>query len=115
MDGMNKLLGGVAVLAALGLAWEFQKAEPIEATARADATASEAPEGGIGIGETALLGDGAARVFLSGVSDGSARIAVNGFDTQTLAVGESAAAGDCSVTLDAIGGGKARFGYNCNS
>jgi len=113
MEGTNKLLAGVAVIAALGLAWEAQKADPISNAPRA-ASAAPAPEGGIGAGETALLADGAARVFVSRVDSaaGTARVAVNGFDTVTLAVGETADTDACAVSLDAVGGGKASFSCN---
>lgn len=119
MEGSGRLLAGIAVIAALGIAWEARKAGPIENTPRTTAQASvatEPPEGGVGPGETALLGEGAARVFVSRVDAGGARVAINGFDTATLAVGENAALaeGGCNVTLTAVGGGKAAFGYACS-
>lgn len=121
MIGTDKLLAGVAVIAALGLVWEFQKADPIDNSAQpkpAQASVStEPPEGGVAPGETAILGDGAARVFVSRVDADAARVAVNGVDTLMLAVGDSAAIADtgCSVTLSAVGGGRAAFGYACGS
>ncbi|ETX28549.1 hypothetical protein [Roseivivax isoporae] len=74
------------------------------------------PEG-VGMGETAMLGDGAARVFVSGVSaDGlTARVAVNGISPQQVRVGESVPAGTegCTVSVDDIDRGHVTFGYAC--
>lgn len=121
MVGGDKLLAGIAVIAALGLVWELQKAGPIGNTVQPKAArvsvATAAPEGGVGPGETALLGDGAARVFVSRVDADAARVAVNGLETAQLAVGDAAVIGNtgCRVTLSAVGGGKAAFGYACDS
>ncbi|ARE39407.1 Flagellar hook-length control protein FliK [Rhodovulum sp. P5] len=120
MEGMNKLLVGLAVLAAAGIAFEAGNGgsdDKAETSTAPVAVATTAPAGGVGAGETALLGDGAARVFVSRVAADAARVAVNGFDTTTLTVGETAAVGDggCSVTLDAVGAGKASFSYACSS
>lgn len=119
-EGTNKLLAVIAVIAGLGLVWEAQKAEPIRndrgKAARVTSTADTPPEGGIGVGETAVLSEGAARVFVSRVAEDGARVAVNGVETATLAVGDTAAVGDsgCAVSLDAVGGGKASFSYACD-
>ena len=79
--------------------------------------ASAAPVEGFGPGETAVLSDGALRVFVSGVGDGSARLAVNGVQTVTVAVGEGveATAGDkaCTVTVEGIDRGRVALGYVC--
>jgi hypothetical protein len=57
------------------------------------------------------------RVFVSGVSDEGARIAVNGVQTVTLPVGEAieAKAGDqtCRVSVDAVDRGRVALGYTC--
>lgn len=72
---------------------------------------------GIGPGTAMVLGDGAARVFLSSVAaDGSAaRFAVNGLTLQTIAAGGSAKVDgtDCAVTVDSIDRGHVSFGYDC--
>lgn len=73
-----------------------------------------APEG-VKAGGVALLGDGAARVFVSRVAedDSTVRIAVNGLDLQTVSAGGSVAAGDCAVRVDQIDRGHVSFGYGC--
>lgn len=82
-------------------------------------TEAEMSGDGTGVGEIALVGDGAARVFVSGIAaDGSAaRIAVNGIATQAVAVGERAEVGDegCAVTVEAISGNRVSLGYACDS
>jgi hypothetical protein len=87
----------------------------------AAAAATEADSGGagdpdaIGIGQTVALGDGAVRVFLSGIlpDGGGARVAINGQAIETLATGDSTAAGDCTVTLSGIDGRRASFAAEC--
>ena len=67
-------------------------------------------------GQTVALGDGAARVFISGAdpSGESARIAVNGVATQTvepdsvIEVGE-----DCAITVEGIDRGHVDLSYAC--
>ena len=75
-----------------------------------------APEG-IAPGAAAVLGDGAARVFLSGVAaDGSsARIAINGQTLQVVPAGGKVTVEgtDCAVSVDAIDRGRVAFGYAC--
>lgn len=73
-----------------------------------------APEG-VTAGSVAMLGDGAARVFVSRVAedDSTARIAVNGLDMQTVSAGGTVSAGDCAVRVDQIDRGHVRFGYDC--
>lgn len=75
-----------------------------------------APEG-ITPGSAAVLGDGAAHVFLSSVSadDSSARIAVNGVDLQSVDTGGSVRVGDtrCRVSVDQIDRGHVSFSYIC--
>lgn len=89
------------------------------APAAADPAAAEsAPPDGISAGQTAVLSDGALRVFLSRVDDAAraARLRANGADL-TLTVGQSetvaSPAGDCRVTLDALGGGRASVSGAC--
>jgi hypothetical protein len=70
-----------------------------------------APEDGYPVGATALLAEGALRVFVSALAgDGaSARLAINGIDTQVIASGSSiaVAAGDqsCDLTVTGVGDG----------
>jgi hypothetical protein len=72
---------------------------------------------GLAPGETAMLGDGAAKVFVSAVSDKAktARIAVNGFTLQTVPSGGTAAVAgtDCKVSVDQIDRGRVSLGYAC--
>lgn len=78
-----------------------------------------APENGTRPGAVAVLADGKLRVFVSGVaSDGSsARIAVNGVQTQTVEPGASVEvkAGDaaCTLTVTGIGGGMVGLEASC--
>lgn len=86
------------------------------ATETASAEGSgETPENGFRPGQTAVLADGGLRVFISSLAgDGSAaRIAINGIDTQTVATGETVDAGDCSVTVTAVGGGAVGLEGSC--
>lgn len=81
-----------------------------------------APGERVGPGETLMLGDGAARIFLSSVSPETrtARVAIDGTSLQTLALGTPVEAGGCSITLtgiaapaatiDAVCGGKGSSG-----
>jgi hypothetical protein len=71
----------------------------------------------IGIGQTAVLADGALRVFLSRVdAEGqSARVAVNGQATETLVLGNGLTAGDCRVTLTGIEGREAIVDAVCGA
>ena len=70
-----------------------------------------APEDGYPVGATALLAEGALRVFVSGLAgDGaSARLAINGTETQVIASGSSiaVAAGEqsCDLTVTGVGEG----------
>lgn len=67
-------------------------------------------------GETLLLGDGAARVFLSSVSldSQSARVAIDGTGTQNISVGVPVTAGGCEITLTAIMAPSAMIDSNCD-
>lgn len=92
-------------------------AEAPEAAAL-EAAAAAAPVEGFGPGETAILGDGALRVFVSRIDAeaGTARLRVGGTDL-TLAAGASemlaGEGGACRLTLDAVGGGKAALSAAC--
>ncbi|WP_102959000.1 hypothetical protein [Mangrovicella endophytica] len=72
--------------------------------AAAPAAATDAPEkgaNGYGIGETAAFGE--KRVFVSGITDAGATLAVMGKSRQTVAPGASADLGNgCQVMLDRI-------------
>ncbi|MCA8879663.1 MAG: hypothetical protein KDA73_06810 [Rhodobacteraceae bacterium] len=72
---------------------------------------------GLAPGETAMLGDGAAKVFVSAVSDKAktARIAVNGFSLETVPSGGTAAVAgtNCKVSVDQIDRGRVSLGYAC--
>ncbi|WP_424932655.1 hypothetical protein [Amaricoccus macauensis] len=55
-------------------------------------------------GETLIIGEGAARIFLSAVSQDnqSARIAIDGTGVQTISLGRPVSSGGCDITLTAI-------------
>lgn len=89
-----------------------------EAPATAAPVMSDPPaEGSPGIGQTATLADGAVRVFVSRVTDGSARVAMNGLEMINLSVGQSrgvqTANAYCRVTLDAVGDRQAGLSALC--
>jgi hypothetical protein len=94
--------------------------EPASAApaAEAPASAAAAPTDGFSPGETAVLSDGALRVFVSRLDEagGTAHLRANGQDV-AVGVGQSAMVasegGDCRVTLDALGGGKAAVSGAC--
>ncbi|MGB0905692.1 MAG: hypothetical protein ACPGVJ_12415, partial [Mangrovicoccus sp.] len=68
-------------------------------------------------GSAVMLGDGAARVFLSSVSDAGdmVRVAVNGTGVKALEIGDALAVNDsCMVTVEDITDGQASFGYSCD-
>ncbi|WP_074218663.1 hypothetical protein [Rhodovulum sp. ES.010] len=72
----------------------------------------------VAVGETALFGDGAVRVFLARVDAeaGRARIALNGLETTTIAVGDSAdAGGGCALSVSGVEANRATFGYACGA
>ncbi|HDR29778.1 hypothetical protein [Rhodovulum sp.] len=109
VQGLGEVSGSVAQTAAAPAPAEAPEAAPKTAAAAAPGT---------GVGETAILADGAVRVFLSRVdaASGTARMAVNGLATTTLAMGESVAAdGACSVALGGVEGNRASLGYACGS
>ena len=69
-------------------------------------------------GQTAVLADGALRVFVSGVLNGEARLAVNGYTQKTvppsgahkLAIGEQS----CNVTVTGIREGAVSLTGDCS-
>lgn len=104
---------------------ECEGAEPEAASEAAseavvEAAAAPVPEGSgagtaIRIGETAVLADGALRVFLSAVDAeaGTARAAVNGAQLVSLTIGTPVEAGDCTVELTGIDGRSATVDGSC--
>ncbi|MBP7003321.1 hypothetical protein [Amaricoccus sp.] len=104
-----------------GLRGRISAPEPAAASGSegaAPAAASAPVEGGFAPGETAVLSDGAVRVFVSRIDEGAgtAAVRVNGAD-MTLAVGApqtlATEGGDCKLSLDAVGGGKAGVSAAC--
>lgn len=92
---------------------------PAEQTAAAVAPVDPGtPPEGLSAGRTAMLSDGALRVFVTRVDDagGAARLLVNGNDV-TLSVGDSETlagpSGECKVTLDAVDRGHAAITGAC--
>ncbi|MFT3972769.1 MAG: hypothetical protein QM699_04785 [Amaricoccus sp.] len=73
---------------------------------------------GTAAGTSVILADGAVRVFVSGVEDEMARIAVNGVTTQDVAVGDSidVASGEksCKVTVTGIDRGHVALDAACS-
>ncbi|HVH03777.1 MAG TPA: hypothetical protein VM891_12680 [Amaricoccus sp.] len=69
----------------------------------------------VAIGEVVAFGDGAARVFLSGVdrAGGTARVAINGPSASSVTLGEPAEAGTCTVTLTGFTETGATFEGDC--
>lgn len=88
------------------------------AAATEDGT-GEAPGPGageeLGIGQTTSFGDGALRVFLSSVrpEEGTARVAVNGVEASTLALGDPLRSGECSLSLTGFVPGGATLDGSC--
>jgi hypothetical protein len=116
--GLGETRDRVAALAAPKAdsgATEETGAEPSKPAAAA-AAPSAAPADGLGAGETRVLADGALRVFVSRVDDGSAKLFVNG-GSRTATAGESFAVetdgGSCTVKVGQIGGGKVEIGGQC--
>ena len=101
---------------------EFASA-PTTGTAGSAETAA-APAAGMAaaetrsVGETAVLADGALRVFVSRLDTeaGTARLSINGTDT-TLAVGDAATvaleSGDCAVSVVSIGADGVALASDC--
>lgn len=91
---------------------------PAGQEAAAPAAAPAAPENGAAPGEAAVVSDGALRVFVSRLDEekGTAHVRVNGTDL-VLALGKPQTVagqdGECQLTLDAVGGGKAAISGAC--
>ncbi len=70
-----------------------------------------------GIGKTAILGDGAARIYVSGVDTetNSARLAVKGLKLETYTGGSKIEldGSDCVATVEAVSAGAVSLGYLC--
>lgn len=116
-SGLAGLRGQIAAAPAAAPA-AASVAAPVAALAAAAPAASTAPVEGFAPGGTAILSDGALRVFVSRIDEaaGTATVRADGKDL-VLAVGEpqtlTGAAGECKVTLDALGGGKAAVSGAC--
>ena len=108
MDGLRAVLAGVGSRAGGASG---------EATAEAEAPAAQpAAEGEpVSIGSMIVFGEGAARVFLSGVDPeaGTARVAINGPAPTRVSVGEAVEAGTCSITLTGFAADGATFAGDC--
>jgi hypothetical protein len=80
-------------------------------------TAPAAPGAGeaVAIGQTVAFGDGAARLFLSGVdaAAGTARVAINGPVATTVSLDEPVEAGACTLTLTGFSDEGATFTGEC--
>lgn len=100
-----------------GSAAESAAGSQAESAAASEGGDTSLPEG-LTSGHTALLADGALRVFVSRVDDegGTARLSVNG-DLQTLSEGETVSVstddGSCAVTVDAIDRGHVSVSGSC--
>lgn len=126
-DAMSETLAGIresisaleSRLAAIETGAPAEPAPEAEAeTAAAEPAAEPEPEG-VTPGNVEMLADGALRVFVSAVddADGTARVAINGIETQMLRVGRSARVDvdgqSCSVTLDGIDRGHVQLSGSC--
>jgi len=72
---------------------------------------------GVTVGSTAVLGDGAARVFVSSVGalGDTARVAINGLTAQTVEPGTMVEIDrSCSVEIEGIDRGHVAVGYVCD-
>ena len=102
--------------AAASTAAPAAEATPAKSVASDASAETPRPDGAFSPGQTAMIADGAVRVFVSRVSDGAARLSING-DMVELAAEEYktvAAAGDyCRVSVGEIGGGAATIGALC--
>lgn len=94
--------------------------QPAPAAATPAATTPVVSEAeGRGVGQTVLLLDGAARVFISSIDadEGTARVAINGLDVQTVGSWHEAtfdAGGKfCTLAADSISSGKVALSASC--
>ncbi len=93
--------------------------QPAPAAAPAATTPVVSEAEGRGVGQTVLLLDGAARVFISSIDadEGTARVAINGLDVQTVGSWHEAtfdAGGKlCTLAADNIASGKVALSASC--
>lgn len=91
----------------------------VQITSDCDAPAGSAALGDAhDVGGMALLGEGALRVFVSGIDGDEARLAINGLDTQRVPVGqtvqvETADGATCDVTVTGIRDGAVLMTGSC--
>lgn len=90
----------------------------VEITSDCDAApGSEALGDAYGMGSVAMLGDGAMRVFVSGILGGDVRLAINGLETQIVSVGETVEVdtqnGTCDVTVTGVRDGAVSMIGSC--
>lgn len=125
-DAMSETLSGIqesisaleSRLAAIETDAPAEPAPEAETAAAPEPAAEPEPEG-VTPGNIEMLADGALRVFVSAVddADATARIAINGIETQMLRVGRSARVDvdgqSCSVTLDGIDRGHVQLSGSC--
>ncbi len=112
IEGLRDTLGGKisetaasqadslkATLAEMSASLESWTRSAVDTVALDDGSAA-------GPGEVLMLADGALRVFVSGVVDGKARLAVNGLSTQVVAVGDGVTTDvdgkSCTVSVTGI-------------
>jgi len=113
LDGIDR--GTVKLSAECGAAAE---AGSDAAAAPAESAApSETTDEGVAPGNVASFADGSVRVFVSWIADdgSAARIAVNGVQQTTLAVGDSTEVDGCQISLDGVSEGRVNLGYGCSS
>jgi len=129
LDGAVAELGGAvsevgtSVTASLTERLEGLRAALDSVGTRGGAPSGAAPEAAPGagdqvaIGEVVAFGDGAARVFLSGVDReaGVARVAINGPMPTSVTLGEPVEAGTCTVTLTGFTETGATFEGDCGA
>jgi archaellum component FlaC len=116
-DSVSGAVSGLSTELSDNMSLQFSSlSTQIAGIARPEAAAAD-PVSGVRLlpGRTLMIGEGAARIFLSGVSrdSQSARVAVDGTQVQTLAVGESMDAGNCEITLTAIDAPGAMIDSSC--
>ncbi|MEL7470306.1 MAG: hypothetical protein AAFN27_17765 [Pseudomonadota bacterium] len=116
--GMAELQGSLGTMAAVATAAATAAPASGEDAVTPDPAAEPAIEG-TRVGETKVLLDGAARVFVSGMNaeEGTVRVAINGTSTQMLGsyhkVSFSAGGKDCLLQLDGVTQGHVQMTANC--
>lgn len=98
---------------------ELRSALGPRSAAAPEAGAGEAAPAGIAPGGVAALAGGKLRVFVSGVTDEGARIAVNGVVTEVVPAGQTldVKVGEetCKVSVESVDGGRVSLGGTCGS